>query len=327
MWPEIIKQKYKRSKPPTIRDTIDNLNKLLTFLQDTVEKLPSISALDLQNVERRIYNMRQVFSVMTENLPGSGTPADGGMKVLRDLFFELHYSTPEKDRGDTADFRNNLSLIAFIANSGLDRQLAFDFRRYDPTMLDQFWGGLVSLASAPTAPLLAKELLVDDKNHDLIWNLSKGLYPMMGNPLPASGPRLDALRTKQSMYYGLATIQQMHLISPVVQALTEALPGNTDYLAQHADLAVTGLSAVPTSRFCRALYSDASGPGKQAVTDVLTSALTEPQLASSGVALVALSEAIQTLARLSRISAIVGARLPRAKNIKLFSSVTPGAIF
>ena len=153
-------------------------------------------------------------------------------------------------------------------------------------MLDQFWGGLVSLASAPTAPLLAKELLVDDKNHDLIWNLSKGLYPMMGNPLPASGPRLDALRTKQSMYYGLATIQQMHLISPVVQALTEALPGNTDYLAQHADLAVTGLSAVPTSRFCRALYSDASGPGKQAVTDVLTSALTEPQLASSGVALV-----------------------------------------
>jgi hypothetical protein len=124
---------------------------------------------------------------------------------------------------------------------------------------------------------------VEDRGHELIWNLSKGLYPIMSNPLPDTGPRLDALRTKQSLYYGVAAAEKMHLVAPVVQAVSTILEGNLPYVAAHAEKAISAMGSAESAWFGRALYVDKASPGKAALANLAVSALEEPGLASGAL--------------------------------------------
>src|SRR6185312_623284 len=70
--------------------------------------LPDWDALNLKQAKRRLYNLAQIFDVLEENLPGSGSPLAGGLKFFRSLFFQFNLTTPERYQDELAGDQNNL---------------------------------------------------------------------------------------------------------------------------------------------------------------------------------------------------------------------------
>ncbi len=100
--------------------------------------------LDFVDTQRKIFNLWQVNSVLIENSTGSGKgkfkpmfpPKDpekvilgGGLEIMRDLFFQILYSTPEKDRDPSKGDHNYLSLILRAARMGTLSQLGKQLQR------------------------------------------------------------------------------------------------------------------------------------------------------------------------------------------------------
>ncbi len=90
-----------------------------------------------EDVRVRIFNIKQLLSVVPENLPGAppaadGTDLAGGLKVLRNLFFELLYSSPEKCRNARALECNNLDFVPLVIQNGLLRKVVQKLREFAP---------------------------------------------------------------------------------------------------------------------------------------------------------------------------------------------------
>jgi hypothetical protein len=251
----------------------------------TCLNMPDISEFDLRNIKRRLYNIAQVYDVMLDNLPDSGKPEQGGMKVLRDLFFQFNYSTPVEYRGQLEGARNNLSFITFLAKTGIDRQLAFELRklnRNDP-MFHNFFGALVSLARAPGAKHLLEQLLVNDTNHELIWNLAKSFYPLMGNAFSENGnpiaePRKDSLRMKQTLMYGVAALEKEKLVNDAVVGISSILDQDASIISSHSDSIAEKTADLNIAWLARAYFVDKEAAGKTALTQVASEALKDPVL-------------------------------------------------
>lgn len=112
----------------------------------------------------------------------------------------------------------------------------------------------------------------------------------MGNALPwGQPPRMDALRAKQSLYYGMGDMQQLGLINPMLDATAAILDQHADYVQRHADM-VSDLTGTSISRLTRALYEDPTGPGKQGLGQMLGDALEKPGFAPNLVGLAQMLE-------------------------------------
>lgn len=85
---------------------------------------------------RRLYNIWQVAIVLEENAPGSNIGYNGGLEVLRDLFYHVVQSTPEKYRyaepKDHEYEKNNLSVILRSVRMGAFRQIGRVLREFRP---------------------------------------------------------------------------------------------------------------------------------------------------------------------------------------------------
>jgi hypothetical protein len=243
LWPEEIKKKFAGSKPPTLRQTVDAMksksDELRGFVgfpypppctqlvdaKDSPEVqyaethdpffhglAPSwLPAFHIPQMRRNLFNVNQVFPVLEENLPERGS---NGMKILRDLFFELAYSTPPAYR--KADFhrpedgwRNNLSLILKLERMGVTHQAGRLMRGSDPSSPEvvDFFDSLITGAVASPDPLdttpnpryemhsvldalFASANEVDPKKpeHTLFWSL---LGPIFGIIDAGEGRPLD----------------------------------------------------------------------------------------------------------------------------------------
>ncbi len=201
-----------------------------------------------------VYNMRQVFGVLLENLPGSGSQMDGGLKVLRDLFFELYYSTPPDKRcnGDSRCFKdktkesNNLWVILRTVEMGLTRnigRLMAGTDINDPTFKD-FFDTLVDGVLSPDLSPVVKTLISKNKGgREVFWKVLEQIFQLIdaGDGIDLQGPyleewkktpnyqraalmagwRRDLMRLKQMVFY------TMSLPPEVNRNLPDGVPRDT----------------------------------------------------------------------------------------------------
>jgi hypothetical protein len=259
VWPEEIRDKYRGSRPPTLAQAVASIKKTARTFENLVglprlpgcrqEANPSdpaavqyaethdpyahtgglpswLPGFHVPLMQRYLFNIHQVLPVLEENLPGRDNAygADSkyanGMRILRDLFFQLYYSTPEKYR--RADFRNtddgwnnNLSVIMRLVRLGLTRQSTRNLRGMDvndPPVRD-FFNTLIEGATASDDPLDSTphprykahvlldplvdpklDRMPDDPQHDLLWNV---LHPVFGVIDAAEGRALDDIHQKE----------------------------------------------------------------------------------------------------------------------------------
>lgn len=190
-WPLDIRRKFQaKGRPQTLSEALDEIESTLSRVESLVGypapescingSIPQLSPLAGKFVPRRIkehlFNARQVLPVLKENLPRSGGAQQGGLKVLRRLFFELLYSTPESNRSPKYEKENNLSIIVDAVRVGLLRNLSRAMKdvpaRHAPSAA--LANGLTVVARSPLfAPLLNVTVEAQSKRGTLTSYLDK----------------------------------------------------------------------------------------------------------------------------------------------------------
>jgi hypothetical protein len=162
-----------------------------------------------------LFNIYQVSSVILENLPtepGTTASADfhphaGGMRILRDLFYELLYSSPTpEDRTPEAGWNNNLSFVIQAARMGVVRQISRRMRSFEgeEPVLQDFFSALIEASAQPLTFQLFEKLLIDDYKKNphkafeerLIWKVLDQVFDLLKHPNSkgVSDQRLAELR-------------------------------------------------------------------------------------------------------------------------------------
>lgn len=160
-WPREIQERYSgKNRPPTLRETYEHVLEFLEWfergggmpaippcVQSGLVSKPWASAPDFIvdfSVKTKAYNLKQTISVIEENLPGSGGPNAGGMKLLRDLFWAVSSARPES---------NPVQFLQRFGDLGglrlLSRGLQTIRTRGELAAVEDVFGGLAGLVSEP----------------------------------------------------------------------------------------------------------------------------------------------------------------------------------
>lgn len=217
------------------------------------------------DIKPRLFNNAQVLPVLDENA------ANGGLKVLRDLFFDVYYSTPEDNRKDSGD-KNHLNVILKSVRMGVFRQIGrsvLSTPPADPATNDLFRGVVLGSLSPEMAPLV-KTLVVDDLRRDLFWKLTTQVFSVLDGD-----PRGKAY-FMQTLQYLMAAGGQLNLIDPFLRSTRAVLAQHRDFLLANAPKIRTLLVNADASYFTRSLYEHPDADGKQHLADLLRDALSDP---------------------------------------------------
>ncbi|MCC7440640.1 MAG: hypothetical protein IT285_03340 [Bdellovibrionales bacterium] len=244
VWPLPIRNKYAGSRPPTLREayvelrtTLVRLSNLLGFpdlpncpgaqwptannqVPDWMVKLIG-KHLDPQAVRSSLFNLMQVLPAVEEMLPDYNGPQRGSLKVLRDMFYELYYSSPPQFRNSSAKWRNNLSVILHLVRLGLGRQAGRLIRQLpasDQPALRDFFSTLARAAASPHAQGVMETLLQRDfeaaparlfKDRP-VGQIFLELFDMLEKPSSGllSDERLDELEKRKCTGSASATLDQ-----------------------------------------------------------------------------------------------------------------------
>ena len=298
-WPVEIQQQYPNDKHPprtlvaAVEDILDrpgfpgldNLKKLtyqfvgLPILPECHKDIPGLQP-DLQakasagwvnslimsksekmKIQRHLYNLWQVNSVLREQA------ANQGMRVLRDLFYEVKYSTPVKYRTPKAGDANNLSLILKSVRLGMLRQagrLVQKFEKTDPVLRD-FFQTLVHSATSPYMLPVMNSILNSDPEHKLVWKIIRQIFDIIDTGTP-----LDLANLKQMVFYSMANVNRMDewipphgekgnpdLMDRILWRSYEALTDYHDFwIKPEVDLLGDILTSKKLSSFARVSYED-----------------------------------------------------------------------
>ena len=160
-----------------------------------------MSAAEKAKIQRNLYNLWQVKEVLRE------TAANQGMKVLRDLFYEIKYSTPEKYRTPKSGDLNNLSVVLKTVRLGLLRQagrLVQKFEKTDPALRD-FFQALVHSGTSPNMLPVVHEILNSDREHKLVWKIIQQIFDVI-KPRESgeAAHSVDLANMKQMVFYFIA---------------------------------------------------------------------------------------------------------------------------
>jgi hypothetical protein len=230
------------------------------------------------DIKAHVFNIAQVLPVLKENLPGSnGTPESaGGLRIIRDLLWEIYSSTPPQYRNPRAGERNNLKIAIKLVRLGLLRQVARQIRQFeldDPSMND-FFRSFIEGADTPQIGDIFHEVLMRHRDHKLIWALMDVLQDIAEKPD-------DVAYLKQLAFYliGGANPESMGLpadrplIQPVLANIDLAIRNHYDFLAANADLAADVLKSRQLSRSVRAFYEDPTNADKVRFSNLLVDVL------------------------------------------------------
>ncbi|MEK6704478.1 MAG: hypothetical protein AABZ06_01690, partial [Bdellovibrionota bacterium] len=247
LWPDEIKRKFPdgKSRPKMLREVFEEISTTQKQFEDLsgFPDLPHCTQAadprdppDLQKYETTdpkaqgifgfmishemksyLFNSRQALSVIEENLPGSGTRFDGGMKVLRDLFFEVYYSTPEKYRTPKAGWFNNLSVIMRFVRMGVMHQAGKAIRQFEPddVTLDDFFVSLTEGSASPMIRRVFNSLIISDGKRTLLWNVLDQIFDIMDSS--------DDRHLRQLAFYMIALGSQTGLIEAELESLATIL--------------------------------------------------------------------------------------------------------
>ena len=356
----------KRKKCHEVADPNDpvEMQKHETWFWDPVHDLTAaanlLMGLDLPALRRNLYNTRQVIDVIQEEAPGSPSAHQGGLKVLRDFFYELYESTPSNEHGTLAGSRNNLSFVTLYAKSGTDRAVSRGLRgqdlvepgahSYDPVLLDAF-SAAVNAATAPELPAVVRTLTSRDLDHRLIWAATRQVFDVldMADDKPDEATRiqriqglgappdstvqaaiLESARMKQSGFYLFATAQRLGIVPGTVKAIQAVLDHHLDYLIEESEKPkdqnlVSDLIRSPDiSSFLRASSESTDATGRGRFADFLQGALSDPSL---GVDAVTVFKSIRQDAVAKDALTKVQTAYDRLKSEPSYQQLNPGDLY
>ncbi len=169
-WPREIQVRFPgRKKPPTLRETYEEVRGFLRTFERLggMPKIPSCVESDLVpeawasapgflidfSVKTKAFNLKQTLSAIEENLPDSGSPNAGGMRLLRDLFWAVNSSAPVSDRSPSKPEKNPITFLQKFGELGglriLSRGLQAIETRGEVAALEDVFGGLAGIVSEP----------------------------------------------------------------------------------------------------------------------------------------------------------------------------------
>jgi hypothetical protein len=213
------------------------------------------------------------------------------MKVLRDLFWELYSSSPEKYRNPYSGDKNNLSVIIKLVRMGLTRQITRGLKFFaedDDAMHDFFrYFAQASMMRAENGQYLLTpvfdSLLSKDRDQKLLKNVLDQVFLAIENGKAAS--------LKQLAFYGVNQAGQFNLIEPVLRMLPPILDRHYEYLAEHTDRLKVLLESEWVSDLIYKLYRDEEWDRKEVLARITQDAVSDPQ---RGVDLVEIFRAIDS---------------------------------
>ncbi len=241
-WPREIQKKYSgRKRPPTLRETYEEVVTFLKWFERLggLSKIPACvtselapkpwgSAPDLVvdfSIKAKAYNLKQTLSVIEENLPSSGHPSAGGMKLLRNLFWAVSSSQTHNEPVAFLQSVGDLGVLRSISR-GLQSIKA----RKELVTIEDFIGGLGHIVSEPEFDRL----------------LSSGITRALDNPEMISGWVNSIFKTPFSFsslivrtLSGIATDRFLGLNSIFVRTLGLSIPSGIFPEALVGDALVT----------------------------------------------------------------------------------------
>lgn len=230
-----------------------------------------------------LYNSRQVLSVIEENLPDAHTPMAGGMRVLRNLFYEMYTSSTSGGMNSNSGDWNNLTTVTRLVRMGMTRQIGHLVRRLDrddPAMLDAFRAVIQGAATSEIEGVL-KNLVIDDPKQDFLWSVLDLIFDITDDVKNGG-----ALAMKQMSFYLLSEAGRTQMTPQIVQVLNAILPGNRQFLNDHVNLMTDVFQSRKTGFVLRAFYEDQSSQLHQDLSAILSDILLKTPVAIDALDLV-----------------------------------------
>ena len=306
-WPVEIQKKYQNKKPLTFAEASQNIQKMLETSERWIgypkpkkqcrhyENPVTVPLPSSFSTKARVFNLRQVFSVITENTPGVDHPNAGGIKVLRRLFFELHSSSPKNKRGADDGWNNNLSVVTRLVELGLMRQVSRlmmqfpqvpvhpkyldEYERNQYAALVDFFRTFTTAAITPSAEHLLKALFPPTKDPKLVKALINQLFDSCETP-----EKTDQL--KQLGFYALAQAGRYELVSDGIRAITDIVANGRGYFEKRSERLTDILNNRKITNWIKNLYEDQSEENAEAKMKLglfLAELLADKHLAISGL--------------------------------------------
>jgi hypothetical protein len=229
------------------------------------------------------------------------------MKVLRDLFFELYYSTPEKDRNPRSGLRNNLHVISHLIDAGLMRHIGRQLGKFpalgaDPgqylaarrldarsagpgsavletRVLVDLFRGLIAGASATSASRLLEAVFRRDPEHRLAWVFLERLLEV------GDSSRSAAAGLRGAGLHLFAQLSRLGDLSPIVEGAAVLLERHSEYLASRPERLEAALRSDVLQGWVRDVYGLASREGESAFRGVLQAVVADPGALAAAVGL------------------------------------------
>ncbi|MBC7690376.1 MAG: hypothetical protein H7222_01290 [Methylotenera sp.] len=233
-------------------------------------------------VKTAFYNMKQVLSVLEENLPDSTSPMAGGILPFRDLFYEFYSSTPARSRNAVDVQGNHLNVVTRLVRLGLTRELSRIFMHLDSdeetSRVSAMIRALTQVANSPDAAPFLQNVL-SQKGQPLVYRLLDEVF----HALSRGEESQDHLR--QLAFYGLIDLSRMGLINPGIKALSELSSDsrNLDYLSSGNSSWISSLLTSPEAAHAAlALYEDRNDRGglstaQKTTAGFITEVISEPE--------------------------------------------------
>lgn len=228
--------------------------------------LLNIQEHDAFEFKRKLFNLWQVKGVLWENVPGSHRGYNGGLEVLRDLFFEIYYTTPANVRRATFPAawiaQNNLNAVTAAVRLGAMRQMGRLMQRFpvgDPLLKDIVMNVIQTGASSQLGPIMRTlvERQIEDHTaggrapYQLVWKL----VSLIDQASPIERERL-----KNTAIHLIGSMSQIDPWSPIL--------GNQDTLV---DLLLTQGQGVLSDQY--AFLTSIDGPSSELLKSLLFSSV------------------------------------------------------
>lgn len=261
---------------------------------------------DQLHMQASLYNIHQFFPDLIANLPSNtpqteinqiagkfqgsnyicGTPqitrhTDVGLKIVRDMAYEIFYSTPTAYQTSVETQRNNLRALIDLVHLGLLHNTANSVRQFPmgDALLENVLAALVNSTAAngeASASDLIQTLVVDDKNHTLIYGLMDQIFNVI-NSGSAVPPSNNLPIMKQMGLYAFAGMQQLGITEVGMTSIAPIVHEFWPYFANHLDKVQNFLTWQRAAEVMRLAYETDDPNGKPALESILQDALSHPQ--------------------------------------------------
>jgi len=335
LWPAEIKAKAKRTgkNPPTIAQTVAHIYETQESFENLVgfPKIPKCSdgsgggggggvpipIPGAAELKPGLFNTRQVIDVLKDLTPKLCTNAEiakdvcvlnangkyekAGLKVLRDIFFEVLYSTPEKyriddefagdatacvfpfanrDKGACAVDNNNLSIILKMTRVGMFRNIGAALKKF-PTVdrsLRALSNVMVDSTVAPETYGILKTLLITDQKRELFWKVLDTVFDVIDEHNRGEGN--DFAQMKQNVFYLLGLADDFKVIPPAMGQVKNVIDQYRPFLTEKISKVRSLLTNYRMSLLMRAIFENGDVESKDAIQILLNDVFSDPRRAT-----------------------------------------------